>query len=59
MSADTTGTGATAPTPAARPELRERAAWTLPGRLGLSVAVAVAVVGIGLLRPASRRLTRR
>jgi regulator of protease activity HflC (stomatin/prohibitin superfamily) len=44
----TTGTGATAPRPPS-PELRERAAWTLPGRLGLSVAVAAAVVGIGLL----------
>ena len=52
MSADTTGTGATATTGTGRPpspELRERTAWTLPGRLGLSVAVAVAVVGIGLL----------
>jgi regulator of protease activity HflC (stomatin/prohibitin superfamily) len=44
----TTGTGATAPRPPS-PEIRERLAWTLPGRLGLSVAVAAAVVGFGLL----------
>ena len=48
MSVDATGTDATAPRPAG-PEIRERAAWTLPGRLALSVAVAAGVVGIGLL----------
>jgi regulator of protease activity HflC (stomatin/prohibitin superfamily) len=56
VSADATGTGATASTGTGAmaprppsPEIRERLAWTLPGRLGLSVAVAAAVVGIGLL----------
>ena len=56
MSADTTGTGATATAGtgataprSSSPEIRERAAWTLPGRLALSVAVAAGVVGIGLL----------
>ena len=48
MSVDATGTDATAPRPG-DPEIRERAAWTLPGRLALSVAVAAGVVGIGLL----------
>jgi regulator of protease activity HflC (stomatin/prohibitin superfamily) len=47
VSVDATGTGAAAPRPSG-PEIRERAAWTLPGRLGFSVAVALAVVGIGL-----------
>jgi regulator of protease activity HflC (stomatin/prohibitin superfamily) len=47
VSVDATGTGVAAPRPSG-PEIRERAAWTLPGRLALSVAVAVAVVGIGL-----------
>jgi regulator of protease activity HflC (stomatin/prohibitin superfamily) len=47
VSVDATGTGAAVPR-ASGPEIRERAAWTLPGRLALSVAVAVAVVGIGL-----------
>ena len=56
MSADTTGTGATATAGtgataprSSSPEIRERAAWTLPGRLALSVTVATGVVGIGLL----------
>ena len=56
MSADTTGRGATATTGtgataprSSSPEIRERAAWTLPGRLALSVTVATGVVGIGLL----------
>jgi len=47
VSVDATGTGATAPRPSG-PEIRERAARTLPGRLALSVAVALGVVGIGL-----------
>ena len=48
MSVDATGTDASTPRPSG-PEIRERAAWTLPGRLALSVAVAAGVVGIGLL----------
>ena len=48
MSVDAIGASATAPRPPG-PEIRERPAWTLPGRLALSVAVALAVVGIGLL----------
>ncbi len=47
MSVDATGTGAAAPRPSG-PEIRERAATTLPGRLALIVAVAAGVVGIGL-----------
>ncbi len=47
MSVDATGTDATAPRPSG-PEIRERAAWTLPGRLALSVVLAAGVVGIGL-----------
>ena len=43
MSVDATGTDATAPRPAG-PEIRERAAWTLPGRLALSVAVAAGLL---------------
>jgi regulator of protease activity HflC (stomatin/prohibitin superfamily) len=48
VSVDAIGASATAPRPSG-PEVRERPAWTLPGRLALSVAVALAVVGIGLL----------
>jgi regulator of protease activity HflC (stomatin/prohibitin superfamily) len=48
VSVDATGTDATAPRPSG-PEIRERAAWTLPGRLALSVVLAAGVVGIGLL----------
>jgi regulator of protease activity HflC (stomatin/prohibitin superfamily) len=48
VSVDATGTGAAAPRPSG-PEIRERAAWTLPGRLAASVVVAVGTVGIGLL----------
>jgi len=48
VSVDATGTDASTPRPSG-PEIRERAAWTLPGRLALSVAVAAGVVGIGLL----------
>jgi regulator of protease activity HflC (stomatin/prohibitin superfamily) len=48
VSVDATGTGAAAPRPSG-PEIRERPATTLPGRLALSVAVAAGVVGIGLL----------
>ena len=48
MSVDAIGASATAPRPS-DPDIRERPAWTLPGRLALSVALAAAVVGIGLL----------
>jgi regulator of protease activity HflC (stomatin/prohibitin superfamily) len=48
VSVDAIGTSATAPRPPGS-EIRERTAWTLPGRLALSVAVAAGVVGIGLL----------
>jgi regulator of protease activity HflC (stomatin/prohibitin superfamily) len=48
VSVDATNTGAPAPRPSG-PEIRERAAWTLPGRLALSVILAVGIVGIGLL----------
>jgi regulator of protease activity HflC (stomatin/prohibitin superfamily) len=48
VSVDATGTDASTPRPSG-PEIRERAAWALPGRLALSVAVAAGVVGIGLL----------
>jgi regulator of protease activity HflC (stomatin/prohibitin superfamily) len=48
VSVDATGTGATASRPSG-PEIRERVAWTLPGRLALSVTLAVGIVGIGLL----------
>jgi regulator of protease activity HflC (stomatin/prohibitin superfamily) len=48
VSVDAIGASATAPRPSG-PEIRERPAWTLPGRLALSVALAAGVVGIGLL----------
>jgi regulator of protease activity HflC (stomatin/prohibitin superfamily) len=48
VSVDAIGASATAPRPS-DPEIRERPAWTLPGRLALSVALAAGVVGIGLL----------
>jgi regulator of protease activity HflC (stomatin/prohibitin superfamily) len=47
VSVDAAGTDATAPRPSG-PEIRERAAWTLPGRLALSVVLAAGIVGIGL-----------
>ena len=47
MSVDTTGAGAAAPHPPG-PEVRERAASTLPGLLMVCVGVALAVLGIPL-----------
>jgi regulator of protease activity HflC (stomatin/prohibitin superfamily) len=47
VSGDAAGTDAKAPRPSG-PEIRERAAWTLPGRLALSVVLAAGIVGIGL-----------
>ena len=48
MSVDATGTGAAAPRPSA-PEIRERAAATVPGQLVLIVVLIAGIAGIGVI----------
>jgi len=48
VSVDATGTGAAAPRPSA-PEIRERAAATVPGQLVLIVVLIAGIAGIGVI----------